>query len=108
MDDSKEEESNSFGDSSEDVYARRSRSHHRPHDRSYNNFKVDIPEFEASLDPDLLLDWPQTVEKVFEFKDISNERKVKLVALKLRKYTSSWWSNVVTKRVRKGKGKIRT
>jgi len=46
--------------------------------------------------------------KEFEFKDISDGRKVKLVALKLRKYASIWWSNVVTERVRKGKGKIRT
>jgi len=69
---------------------------------------VDIPEFEGQLDPDLFLDWLQTVERVFEFKDIPDERKVKLVALKLRKYASIWWSNVVTKRVRKGKGKIRT
>ena len=48
------------------------------------------------------------VERVFEFKDISEEKKVKLVALKLRKYASIWWSNVMTKRVRKGKGKMRT
>jgi len=108
LDDSKEEESNSFGDSSEDVYARRSRRHHRPHDRSYNDFKVDIVEFEGQLDPNLFMDWLQTVERVFEFKDILDERKVKLIALKLRNYASIWWSNIVTKRVRKGKWKIRT
>ena len=78
-DDSEEEESNTLGDPGEDVYARRSRRHHWPHDRSYNDFKVDIPEFEGQLDPDLFLDWLQTVEKVFKFKDISDERKVKLV-----------------------------
>ena len=103
-----DDESNSLGDSEGDVYARRSRRHPRPQDRSYNDFKVDIPEFEGQLDPDLFLDWLQTVERVFEFKDIPDERKVKLVALKLRKYASIWWSNVVTKRVRKGKGKIRS
>jgi len=107
-DDSEEEESNSLGDSDEDVYTRRSRWHHRPHDRSYNDFKVDILEFEGQLEPDLFLDWLQTVERVFEFKDTTDETKVKLVALKLRKYASIWWSNVVIKRVRKGKGKTRT
>jgi len=30
------------------------------------------------------------------------------VALKLRKYASLWWTNLLTKRVRQGKGKIRT
>ena len=90
------------------MYVRRSRKHHRPHDQIYNNFKVDIPEFEGQLDPNLFLDWLQTIEIVFEFKDIPSERKVKLVALKLRKYASIWWSNVVSKRVRKGKRKIKT
>jgi len=91
-DDSEEEEqSNLLKDSGEDVYARRSRSHHRPQDRSCNDFKVDIPNFEGQLDLDVFLDWLQTVERVFEFKDITEERKVKLVALNLRKYASIWW-----------------
>ena len=30
------------------------------------------------------------------------------MALKLRKYASLWWTNLLTKRVRQGKGKIRT
>ena len=89
-DDSEEEESNSLSDCGEDVYARRSRMHHRPHNQSCNDFKVDIPEFEGQLDPDLFFDWLQIVERVFEFKDIPNERKVKLVALNLRKYASIW------------------
>ena len=54
---SDDEESNFLGDSDEDVYTRRSRRHHRPHNRSYNDFKVDIPEFEGQLDPDVFLDW---------------------------------------------------
>jgi len=49
---------------------------------------VDIPEFEGQLDTDVFLDWLQTVERVFEFKDIPDERKVKFVALKLRRYAS--------------------
>jgi len=54
---SDDEESNSLGDSDQDVYARRSRRQHRPHDQSYNDFKVDIPEFKGQLDPDVFLDW---------------------------------------------------
>jgi len=49
-----------------------------------------------------------TVERVFEYKDVSDDKKVKLVALKLCKYASIWWSNVVSKRARKGKDKIRS
>jgi len=63
----------------------------RPRRESHLNFRVDIPEFEGQLDPDHFLDWLQTVERVFEYKDIQDDKKVKLVALKLRKYASIWW-----------------
>ena len=69
---------------------------------------MDIPEFEGKLDPDEFLDWLQTVERVFDFKDIPDEKKVKLVALKLRRYASTWWANIVAKRAKKGKSKIRS
>ena len=75
---------------------------------SHFDFKVDIPEFEGKLDPDEFLDWLQTVERVFDFKDIPDEKKVKLVALKLRRYASTWWANIVAKRAKKGKRKIKS
>ena len=71
-------------------------------------FKVEIPEFEGQHNPDDFLDWLNTVERVFEYKDIPDDKKVKLVALKLRKYASIWWNNVISKRARKGKDKIRS
>jgi len=48
------------------------------------------------------------VERDFDFKDITKERKVKLVALKLRKYASLWCTNLCPKRVKLRKDKIRT
>ena len=54
------------------------------------------------------MEWLQTIERIFEFKEIADEKRVKLVALKLRKYASLWWTNLLTKRVRQGKGKIGT
>jgi len=50
----------------------------------------------------------QTVERIFEYKEIPEDKMVELVALKLRKYSSLWWTKLLTKRVRQGKGKIRT
>jgi len=43
------------------------------------------------------------VERVFDYKDIPDEKKVKLVALKLRKYASIWWANLVAKELEKVK-----
>ena len=50
------------------------------------DFRVEIPEFEGDLDSDHFLDWLQTIERIFEYKEVPEENKVKLVALKLRKY----------------------
>jgi len=73
-----------------------------------NDFRVDIPEYEGKLDREEFLDWLHTVERVFEYKDVPEDRKVKLVALRLRKYASLCWTNLCTKRVRERKAKIRT
>ena len=73
-----------------------------------NDFKVEIPEFECKLDPEEFLDWLHTVERVFEYKDAPEDKKVKLVALRLRKYASLWWTNLCAKRVKERKSKIRT
>ena len=80
----------------------------RRHSSNFNDFKVEISEFQGKLDPNEFLKWMQTVEWIFEYKEILEDKKVKLVALKLRKYASLWWANLLTKRVRQGKGKIRT
>jgi len=78
--------------------------------RRENNLdsKVDIPKFDGQLDPDLFLEWLWTVESVFAYEDIPEANKVKLVALRLRKYASTWWANLVAKRARQGKDKIRS
>ena len=72
------------------------------------DFRVEIPEFEGQLNFDDFLNWLNTVEKVFEYKEVPDDKKIKLVALKLHKYALVWWSNVKAKRDRKGKGKIRS
>jgi len=62
----------------------------RRHTTNSNDFKVDLPEFEGKLDQDDFLEWLQTVERIFEYKEVPEDKKVKLVALKLRKYASLW------------------
>ena len=68
---------------------------------------VEIPEYEGKLGSEEFLDWLHTDERVFEYKDIPKDKKVKLVALRLRKYASLWWTNLCAKRVRERKSKIR-
>jgi len=76
-----------FDSSSEEEPLRRPQSEPRMQANS-NDFRVEIPEYEGKLDPEEFLDWLHMVERVFEYKDVPEDKKVKLVALRLRKYTS--------------------
>ena len=72
------------------------------------DFKVDVPKFEGKLHPEEFLDWLRTIERISQCKDIPEDKNVKLVVLRLRKYASVWWTNFCAKRVRERKTKIRT
>jgi len=84
-----EEANNSVSASSEEEPFRRVREAKRA-PRNSNDFKVKIPEFEGELDLDKFLGLLHTVERVFDYKDIPADRKVKLLALRLRRYASLW------------------
>ncbi|KAJ0534568.1 putative nucleotidyltransferase, Ribonuclease H [Helianthus annuus] len=70
--------------------------------------RTEIPEFEGRLQPDDFLDWLQTVERVFDLRDIPEQLKVKVVAIRLRRYASLWWENLKRQRAREGKSKVET
>ena len=63
-----------------------------------NDFKVEIQKFEGKLDPEEFLDQLHTVVRVFECKDIPDQKKVNLFALRIRKYAALWWTNLCAKR----------
>ena len=73
-----------------------------------NDFRVDILEFKGKLDSNEFLEWLHIVEHIFEYKVVPEDIKVKLVALRLRKYASLWWTNLCCKGTRDYKDKIRT
>ena len=70
------------------------------------SFKIDVPEFSGGLIPDDLIDWFNHVECVFEYHDIPNHKKVKIVGTKLKGRASAWWEQIQTQRVKFGKKKI--
>ncbi|KAJ9557876.1 LOW QUALITY PROTEIN: hypothetical protein OSB04_012490 [Centaurea solstitialis] len=63
--------------------------------------KIDIPEFDGRAEPD-------TVERIFDLRDIPDKYKVKLVAIKSRKYASLWREHIKKKRAQEGRSKVRT
>nr|GFA77422.1 reverse transcriptase domain-containing protein [Tanacetum cinerariifolium] len=65
--------------------------------------KIEIHEFTGKVHPDDFIDWLSRVEWVFDVRDIPNNLKVKLVAIKLRQHASLWWDHVNKMRHIEGK-----
>lgn len=63
-------------------------------------------DFDGHLDLDEFIEWLQTVEHFFEYKDILPNKKVKLAIIKLKKNASLWWKNMKHLRQCEGKSKI--
>ncbi|GJU59575.1 putative CCCH-type zinc finger family protein [Tanacetum coccineum] len=106
--DGEDEYDNPFGSSSASDSGHSSHQHRRLRRSRHNfDFKVDIHEFDGNIQPDEFLDWLHTVEKVFDFKEVSKDQKVKLVVIKLRKHVGLWWKNLKMRRVREGRKTIR-
>jgi hypothetical protein len=64
-----------------------------------SDFKIDLPTFDRKLNPDVFLEWLQTVERIFELRDhLSEDKMMKLVATKIRGYALLWWDNLNLKR----------
>jgi len=99
-----ESESNPFGTSEEEEV--REPKRRRGGKQPSMDFMVEIPKFEGQLNPDEFLHWMNTVERAFEYKDIPDDKKVKLVALKLCKYASIWWNNVLIRGLEKGRVRL--
>jgi hypothetical protein len=48
------------------------------------NFKIDLPEFTGWLNPDEFMDWLNHVERIFDYHQVPDHKKVKLVAIILK------------------------
>jgi len=105
-----EDDTNHFhnSSSSEDLTKRRAQRNTRAYQAKDLGIKVDIPEFEGRLQPDDFIDWVCTVERMFELKDVLDDKRVKLIAIKLKKLASIWWENLKRQREREGRSKIKT
>ncbi|GKV08696.1 hypothetical protein SLEP1_g20294 [Rubroshorea leprosula] len=79
-----------------------------PRQRAVRDIKMEELHFEGRLQPNEFIDWLHTVERVFELKDVPDDKCVKLVAIKLKKHASIWWENLKRSREREGRNKIRT
>lgn len=73
-----------------------------------HSFKVDIPEFNGGLRGDDLVDWVVAVEEVLDFKQVPDDRRVPLVAMRFRGHAAAWWKQLKSTRTRTGKEPIQS
>ncbi|XP_031401155.1 uncharacterized protein LOC116211083 [Punica granatum] len=100
-----DEEENPFHEESDSSNERASLRHYGHEDYSV---KVDILDFKGHLNPEDFINLLATVELVFKYKSIPEDKKVKLVAIKLKKHSSIWWENLTRRRARERKRQIAT
>ncbi|KAI3789955.1 hypothetical protein L2E82_02762 [Cichorium intybus] len=72
-----------------------------------DEFKVtELPEFGGGTDPERYLDWERKIERMFEFKEVEDDKRCKYAILKLSGGASLWFEGLKAKRTRVGKEKI--
>ncbi|XP_074293015.1 uncharacterized protein LOC141619902 [Silene latifolia] len=72
-----------------------------------DEFKVsELPEFVGGTNPEDYLDWERKIDRLFDFKDLSDEKRCKYAILRLSKGASLWYEGLKAKRSRAGKDKI--
>nr|GEW81322.1 hypothetical protein [Tanacetum cinerariifolium] len=105
-----EPEENSFGDGSssdEQSIVRPRRNQWEDNRRWESRMRVNILYFdEDTLNPEGFVNWIAMVEEVFEFKEVPENKKVSLIATKLRGRAFVWWQQMKLTRERVGKSKI--
>ncbi|KAE8699360.1 putative CCCH-type zinc finger family protein [Hibiscus syriacus] len=69
-------------------------------------FRVDLPEFSGTLQAEGFVDWINEVERIFEYKEVPDRVKVKLIAIKLKGRAYAWREQLRRSRERHSKAKI--
>jgi len=57
-------------------------------------FKVELSEFAGTLQAEGFIDWLHEEERIFDYKEVPDRMKVKLVAIKLKDCASTWWKQL--------------
>ena len=69
--------------------------------------KPEISNYDGNLSANVLLDWVSELDKYFENEEISEDKRVRFTATKLKGHTALWWDSVQADRRRMNKLPIR-
>ena len=63
------------------------------------NLKVDIPFFSSNLNIESFIDWVTFIDRFFDYMEVPEEKRVKLVAYRLNGGASDWWERLQNRRI---------
>ena len=97
-------------DEVEDIFVRRPALGNERVERAERDYrgKADLPSFNGLLRIEEFLDWLAEVERYFDYMEVPDDKKVKLIAYKFKSGASAWWENLQVSRTRQNKTPIRT
>ena len=72
-----------------------------------SRLKPEFLTYDGSLIAEHLIDWISELDKYFEYDEIEEDKRVKLVVTRLKGYASLWWDSVQAQR-RKNKSLIKS
>ena len=72
-----------------------------------DEFKVtELPEFVGGTDPEVYLEWECKIDRMFDFKNLEDEKRCRYAILKLGRGALLWFEGLKAKGIRDGKEKI--
>ena len=82
----------------------------QPNYRGNDKYKlrVYIPNLSGDLDIEGFFDWLTEVDKIFEYTEFPDDKKIKFVPYKLKGRASIWWDGLREMRMREGRDPIQT
>ena len=67
---------------------------------------MEVSNYTGSLKPEELIDWLKSIERFFESKPMTEEKKMKTTCTKLKGHAMIWWDHEQKDRTKKRKAKI--
>ena len=69
--------------------------------------RLEVSNFAGILNPEELIDWINEMNKCFDYEEMGEEKRVKLVFTRLKGHIALWWDGVQAERRRVGKQPIK-
>ena len=70
--------------------------------------KPSLSTYDGNLSAEGLIDWIGELDRYFDYEDVEEDKKVKLVVTRLKGHATLWWDNVQAERKKKNKVVIKS